>query len=419
MAVLHRTRTLPALMPRYVERFQCLGPSCEDTCCAGWPIHIDKKTYKAYRQDGAQEPVRSLSKSLVRFDHGAGNGNYAMIRTEGQEQRCPAMADGLCSVHKTLGDTHLSDVCHSYPRVTQQFGGQVEQVLTLSCPQAARLALLAEDAFEFTEGSVTLREATIARFDGHPDLAPALMNDVRIFCLNLMRTRELALWQRLALLGVFCESLSKHMGSGRQAGIPALLERFIGLVEAGELQASLDQVQPNHGAQAMVFATLWGAKGFAAPSPYQQALIGRISAGLGADENGQTEAAALVAAYTAGLARLDQVLADAPFLLENYLLNEMFVQVFPFAAADVYDNYLHLVARFGLLRLLLAARCNAPADVSADLHEDALGVQALAAIVQLHCRRFQHDSSYTRQIHFSLHDSGWASLDKLYSLLRT
>ena len=47
MAILHRTRTLPALMPRYTERFRCIGSACEDTCCASWTIHIDKKTYKA------------------------------------------------------------------------------------------------------------------------------------------------------------------------------------------------------------------------------------------------------------------------------------------------------------------------------------------------------------------------------------
>lgn len=410
MAILHRTRTLPALMPRYVERFRCLGPTCEDTCCASWPIHIDKKTYKAYRRDSAPELGRALSQHLLRIDGDHGSKAYAVIQPQGEEQRCPVMQDGLCSIHKQLGETYISDLCFTYPRLTNQFNGQLEQAMSLSCPEAARLALLAEDAFEFVESEVALREAMtnpIAPYQGMP---LELMNDIRIFCLNLLRTRELELWQRLALLGVFCESLSRHVAARNYDAVPAMLERFIGVVESGELLASLDGIQPNHQAQAMVFATLWGAKGFASPSQFQQAVIHRISAGLGADENGQVSSTALVAAYGRGLARLDQVLEDAPFLLENYLANEMFLHLFPFNAQDVYDSYLHLVARFGLLRLLLAAQCGA---------EEALpGIPLLISTVHLHCRRFQHDNDYTRLIHASLHDSGWASLEKLYSLLR-
>lgn len=410
MAILHRSRTFPSLIPRYVERFRCIGPTCEDTCCASWPIHIDKKTYKAYRQDSAHELGKTLSKSMVRSPNELGSVAYAMIRPEGEEQKCPVMKDGLCSIHKDLGETYMSDVCFTYPRVTHQVAAQMEQAMTLSCPEAARLALLAEDAFDFVEGSVTLREGMVNRIEPVRGLSMELMNELRIFCLNLLRTRELALWQRLALLGLFCEQLSRHLAAGQQAGVPAMLEEFIALIESGAPLAALDAIQPNHQAQAMVFATLWATKGFDTPSTFQQGVIKQISARLGADEQGQSSAASLLASYSNGLARLDEVLAQAPYLLENYLANEMFIHFFPFSAPDPYDSYLHLVARFGLLRFLLAAQCNS---------EELPPVSTLVATVHLHCRRFQHDYHYTRQLHTSLHDSGWAALDKLYCLLRT
>lgn len=410
MAILHRTRTLPALMPRYVERFRCLGPTCEDTCCASWPIHIDKKTYKAYRQDSAPELGKILSKSLVRTDNELGNVAYAVILPQGEEQKCPVMQDGLCGVHKELGETYISDLCYTYPRLNRQFQGQLEHTLTLSCPEAARLALLAEDAMEFVETRIAVREAMVNELALHPHFSPELMNEMRIFCLNLLRTRELQLWQRLALLGVFCENLSAYCRAGRHAELPALLDQFIALIEEGSLLDSLNQIQPNHKAQAQVFATLWAAKGFEAPSVFQQAQIRAISAGLGADEHGQVNGEALVNAYGQGLARLEGLLEQAPYLLENYLANEMFIHFFPFSAADAYDSYLHLLARFGLLRFLMAARCNASEQPT---------VSDLISIVHLHCRRFQHSASYTMQIHTSLHESGWASLDKLYSLIRT
>ncbi|WP_209588849.1 flagellin lysine-N-methylase [Massilia sp. BHUDP2] len=410
MAILHRTRTYPSLIPRYVERFRCLGPTCEDTCCASWPIHIDKKTYKAYRQDSAHELGKTLSKSLVRTENNLGSIAYAAILPEGEEQKCPVMKDGLCSIHAQLGESYISDLCFTYPRVTQQVDGQMEQALTLSCPEAARQALLAEDAFDFVEGSVSLREAMVSKLEPGYGLSMATMNEIRIFCLNLLRTRELALWQRLALLGVFTDDLSRHCAQGRQAELPAMLEQFIGLVESGAALAALDAIQPNHTAQAMVFATLWAAKGFATPSRFQQGVIRQLSARMGADDNGQTSAEALVAAYRQGLDQLDRVLEDAPFMLENYLANEMFMHFFPFSAPNPYDSYLHLVARFGLLRFLLASYCNT---------EQPPSVSELISVVHLHCRRFQHDNTYSRQLHTSLHESGWAGLDKLYCLLRT
>ena len=69
------------------------------------------------------------------------------------------------------------------------------------------------------------------------------------------------------------------------------------------------------------------------------------------------------------------------------------------------------MARFGLLRLILAVQCNTEGDVPP--------LATMVSTVQLHCRRFQHVHGYTRRVNESLHDSGWAELGKLYTLLKT
>jgi lysine-N-methylase len=408
MAILHRTRTLSALVPRYVTRFRCIGAACEDTCCASWTIHIDKKTYKAYRQNTTPGLREVLAVNLV-CQPDAASRTYATIRPTGKALQCPLVEDGLCSVHKHMGETHLSDVCFTYPRQTHRFNGQLEQTLTLSCPEAARQALLAEDAFEFVEDTVTVRDAAVGATSALAPMPPAWMSEVRIFCMNLLRTRELALWQRLAILGTFCAALSRLCAEGRQDGIPQLIDDIVRVVENGELLANLESTRPDHAGQAMVFSLLWSARGFDSPSPFQQNVIGQISAGLGANVHGQASADALVAAYMRGLGRLDEAVREAPYFLENYLANEMFSRLFPFERSDPYESYLRLIARFGLLRFLLAAQCNAEALPS---------LPTLIATVHLHCRRFQHDQAYTDAIDQALQDSGWARLDKLGSLIR-
>ena len=35
-------------IPDYYPSFECIADKCEDTCCAGWQIVIDKETLKKY-----------------------------------------------------------------------------------------------------------------------------------------------------------------------------------------------------------------------------------------------------------------------------------------------------------------------------------------------------------------------------------
>jgi len=214
----------------------------------------------------------------------------------------------------------------------------------------------------------------------------------------------------VALLGVFCDALERNRLSGAPIAVPAIIDDLVRAIESGELPTALDQVQPDHDAQAQVFATLWGIKVFNANTAFQEALTQRIATGLGADANGQVSAAGLASAYRRGMERLDQTLESVPWFLENYLLNEIFSQMFPFEGGNTYNAYLRLVARFGLVRLLLAAQCN--------VEDDRPLLPTLVSTVALECRRFQHDASFTEKVNHSLRVSEWSDLAKLHTLIR-
>ena len=36
-------------IPDYYKEFTCIADKCEDTCCAGWKIVIDKKSLNKYK----------------------------------------------------------------------------------------------------------------------------------------------------------------------------------------------------------------------------------------------------------------------------------------------------------------------------------------------------------------------------------
>jgi lysine-N-methylase len=410
MPILHRTTTLSALVPRYVSRFSCIGPQCEDNCCTGWKVALDKKTFKAYRQSTHPQLAPVFATRIAREPGDSGRLEYGFIELARATGECPLMQEKLCTVHQHLGESHLSHTCHSYPRLTRTFAGQAEQAMELSCPQAARLALLAPDAFDFIEAGIEVRADVVGQVVPHHQLPVELMGEVRDFCLTLLRTGALPLWQRLALLGVFCESLSGALAQGDHAGVGALLHRFVALVEQGQAGDALADMQPDHAAQALVFSTLWGGRAFVTRSPVQNRVIAAVAAGLGADASGRVPAEQLIERYSLGVRRLPEALEAAPHLLEHYLLNEVFSHVFPFECAKPYENYLQLVSRFGLLRLMLAAQCAG---------ESLPDANALVQTVHVLCRHFQHDVGFAARVNQALLASGWGALEKVAGFLRT
>jgi lysine-N-methylase len=405
MPIQHPTLNAPSLQPKYVSRFSCLGPQCEDNCCREWHISLDKRTFTSYTDHPRFAKVVRINPA-PRIDL-----NYGRIELVGEQQECPLLEDNLCSVHRDQGEGELSHTCFTYPRVWTEIGGQAEHSLELSCPEAARQALLAPDAFDFEEGSMRARAESIRRVSVHDGFSADDVNEVRYFAINLLRARELALWQRLAVLGLLCEALEEPVARKDGAGMRALAEHFILLLQDGALLDNLAPLQPDHLSQALVFAVLWEGIPRDTPNPTRRQVIDAVAAGLGADPvTGNVGAERLAESYRQGLARLPEALEAAPHLLEHYLLNEVFLNLFPFNTPSPFQSYRRLVARFGLLRLMLAARCNTQGPLP-----DA---QALVQTVQVHYRLFSHNDTLARKVDAALSSGAWARLENLFTLLR-
>jgi len=414
MNILHLTQSVTALMPRYVERFRCTGAQCEDTCCRGWAVSIDEKTFEAYRQVEHPELRLHFAKSVSKLDGEGTRDDFARIRLDAQTNECPMTQERLCSVQKNLNESYLSHTCFTFPRYSRNFAGQYEQSLSLSCPEAGRQALLAPDAFDFIEGTINVRMETLTQISRVYGLSTELMNEIRILCLKLLRTNGLELWQKLAALGLFCERLTEVLEAGDNTGVLALVDEMVALIEQGDIAAALSGMMPDYRSQAIVFAMFWS--GFATnttgqASPVHDRIARAISRGLGADS--QTHMVTheqIVRAYIKGIERLPDVLASAPFLLEHFILNEMFRGLFPFRGNNPYEAFLQLVSQFGLLRLMLAVQCNTSGALP--------NAQDMVHTVHVFYRRFQHDPRFA-QVEAALRKSGLGSLKKVYGFLRT
>lgn len=174
--------------PDYYKGFACLGGACPDTCCAQWEVVVDDDTAALYASIPGK--LGEKLRDTLTLDE---DGDRILKFAEG---RCPLLTgEGLCGVQKALGHGALCKTCREFPRLCQDYTLFREHSLSLSCPEAARLILLAPQ-LPVLEVSGQEEPAEEPEFDLR-DLS--LLRETRDFLFSLLASQDLPLARRLAL----------------------------------------------------------------------------------------------------------------------------------------------------------------------------------------------------------------------------
>lgn len=138
--------------PAYYEKFSCVAGACEDTCCAGWEIDIDEKSYEYYNNLPGEfgEKVRSHMKQYEQREEDVYESHGFILK---EKKRCPFLRkDGLCEMILTLGEEAICDVCTYTPRNFLEYGGVREISISPSCAEAGRLIFGSDEKVIFVDG---------------------------------------------------------------------------------------------------------------------------------------------------------------------------------------------------------------------------------------------------------------------------
>jgi lysine-N-methylase len=402
--------TADTLMPKYVSRFSCIGGDCEDTCCAGWRVDLDKESFLHYQStfDPVLRPL--VTRHLKRNPDSRTQdlyGHIAMVDSPCQE--CGFLSEAkLCLIQERLGESALSETCRTFPRTVRLVDGVHQMALTLACPEAARLALLQADAFEFVCEPREVSQAGIRETASAQGLPVEVMDEVRIFLFQLLRTGEMSLRERLAVIGLVCERVKALVLAHRPEGIPEVLAAVDRLLEDGTLLAPLEQGLERLDLQAKVATIFFRARYQSANAPRHAAVMEAVAKGLGMAEDGSVDADRIMQAYETGMARLK---ADpmTTQVLERYLMNEALRELLPWQEEDPFQHFASLLMRFAILRLMLVGR-------AAD-QESPLTAEQWVETVQVFSRKYSHTRDFHKTIRNSLPSFQWDRLDLLYQLL--
>lgn len=187
--------------PAYYRDFICTGGACGDTCCGGWQIGIDQESYRKYKNmQGA------FGKRLRReIDH-----RLRVFRLHGRH--CAFLNDtGFCDIYKAMGRDGLCRTCRTYPRHMEDYGDLQEIMLSLSCPEAARLILEDKENGRFLKKEHPKEAAPLENQE-----FLALLSDIRQTVVCILKNRSMGWEERLAMVLAFAHDAQRRLPRAEQ-----------------------------------------------------------------------------------------------------------------------------------------------------------------------------------------------------------
>lgn len=400
--------------PTYAGAFRCIGPACEDHCCHGWDIPVDKATYERYTLFPADKLGWAVSGFVSVTSAQVPDSLYAHIHMAASGE-CPFFeADRLCGIQKAYGAELLSSTCSSYPRVLNRMDGVLEGSLSLSCPEAARNVLLDSGFLD----RVADLEAGPFRTDnflwlGNAGTSPArkpfgAFHAVRQAMIALVRDRSRPVWLRLLRVGALCERLERTEDA----------EAAIAQVLRGDLDGELVGFEGNRALRLEIAMRLSDKRVRAegAGKRFRETYWGFVEGiASGAD--------AVVADDLERLSWAERryyrpFLEAHPHLWENFLVNYFFQRLFPFGRAGgvvlrergIFEEFVLLATQFGWLETLLIG-------VAGRSREDFGGAQLVETVQSFH-REVEHDTGVLEGIGAEMERRGMVSLTGMAVMLK-
>lgn len=410
--------------PTYAAGFACIGPACEDHCCRGWRIPLDRGTYAQYLQFPAERLGDTVARSVVMRPPGSPEEMVAEIRPRESGLCAFFGADRLCGIQKEYGAAMLSATCSIYPRVLNRVEGRMEGALMMSCPEAARTVLLTPGLMEWEGDLFGGGFRTDNAFHlgtngpGLPYKPFAHFQVIRDGVVATIRDRSRPLWHRVLLLGYLCLQLQAVETEEATAGIPAMMAEYgrVLLSDWGSAEfaamSGLPAVQLN--------AILWltnqriAVKGCGAR--FQETYWAFIE-GIGS-RPGEAAGDDLTRYREANEQYAKPFFARHPEMLENYLLNYVFGNLFPFGSEggqraeprSLVAEYLLLATQFAWVKGLMIG--------VAGRYREAFGADEVVRTIQSFAREVEHDASFLQTMMAYMRAEGMDNLEGVAVLLQ-
>jgi lysine-N-methylase len=395
-------------IPQYMTKFSCIGPTCEDSCClGGWQIDIDHSTYMKLKSAPKTDIKELIDHQILRNETSSSNSCYGHIHSP--EDRCPFLSEEkLCNIQLKLGEPFLSDVCSAYPRLTNIVNGMMERSATMSCPEIARIALLNPEGISFIpfENSQTIRHNMYKEIEQSKEIV-----DLREFTIKLLQTRMYTLDERLVILGIFCDEVQQLLKQKKPNQLSSLIHSYENWITNESLKKKLGQLPKQINLQFKILKLLidYRITYEGLQSERYLSCYSEFIEGLQFSKDEEEEQ--FVTQYNESYLQYYQpFMKQHEFILENYLVNYVFREVFPSEIHDCFDQYVRLVLQYTIIKMHL---------IGIAAFNKGLNVELIIKLIQSYSKAVEQDFDYYDSICTALKKEGYNTMAYMAILIRS
>lgn len=374
-----------SLYPEHYDEFKCIGGSCEDSCCVGWDIDIDKITFRKYYKVQDSEMKRMFQKNVHNNEESFSDDvDYGKVKLK-NDKRCPFLdCDNYCVIHSKLGEDYLSNVCTCFPRITNLVDGCYERSLDVACPEAARILLLKEDGIKFKESEEVIGKHIIS--NQVDTKAKELKNslakyfkEIREVSIKIIQNRNLDLSERLYILGEFINGLEDESESNFN-NISKFIKNYdINTAEGFYEKNSLYfMLQIDFFKKMISLLNVDKEVDSSLFKEYTKQIIKSFN--LDKEEVEPRKYIKIFEEYN------KKYMDEYTYIFENYLVNFIYNNMFPFNEKEsIFDGYIMLLMRYSFMRFYLVGKY---IEERKDSKED------IVRFIQVFSKTIEHHRSY-------------------------
>lgn len=383
-----------ALMPEYMRDFKCIGSTCEDTCCAGWRVSIDQETMVKYKKVDHIE-LRKKFKTEISINKASERTarNYAKMKLNPTTGYCGFLTDGMCSIQAALGEDYLSQTCATYPRFVNEIDELQEVSTQLSCPEAARVALLNSKGIQFFyEDRLTWHNlqssAKFSTQNTKNKLADSFW-DIRIAAIRIMQDRRYRLEHRFMQLAVLADQIEDAIGSPMEVSIQGIIESFFAAMEQGNelIHETTFPIDPQYQIKLLnkILLTILEKK-LGHNRRYGECLNDYL---VGMQEVNGPDIAHLTHHFDRIKRQYYQpFIEEYEYIFENYIVNYIFATAYPLTHnRSIFENTCYLGIMYSLLRTQL---------IGMSAHHQGISIDLVIKLIQSFTKNFEHMKDFRR-----------------------
>ena len=378
-------KNFKSVYPEYYDEFRCIGGKCEDSCCIGWDIDIDKVTFRKYYKVQDLEMKRMFQKNVHNNEESFSDDiDYGKVKLKA-DKRCPFLdCNNYCVIHSKLGEEYLSNVCTCFPRITNLVDGCYEKSLDVACPEAARILLLKEDGIKFKESKGEIGKHIISNSvdTKSKELNNSLakhFKEIREISIKIIQNRNLDLNERLYILGEFINGLEDESESNFNN-----INEFIKNYDINKIQGFYEKNSLYFMLQIDFFKEMVSLlnvdkevdsilfKEYTKQIIYSFNLNKEVNEARGYIEVFEEYNKDFMDRYT--------------YIFENYLVNFIYNNMFPFNEKEsIFDGYIMLLMRYSFMRFYLVGKY---------IKERKECKEEIVRFIQVFSKTIEHHRSY-------------------------